>query len=105
MTADGSLRRFESVGSVIAMAYQGDFASDFWACWQALRAKLERQREDQSSNYSVPQSSCGMNAKKSDAKERRGSLGRLAGSAAQMHARPQKLVCKSLHSITTQPLK
>ena len=31
-------------------AYQGDFASDFWACCQALRAKLERQREDQSSN-------------------------------------------------------
>ena len=98
------LRRFESVGSVIAMAYQGDFASDFWACWQALRAKLEHEREDHSSKQSVPHTPNGMNAKNFDAKERRGSPGRLAGSAAQNACVVRrKLVCKSLQSIVNQP--
>ena len=56
------LRRFESVGSVIAMAYQGDFASDFWRLPTSLRAKSRASRDDPSSEQSVPYSSFGMNA-------------------------------------------
>ena len=100
-----SLRRFENVGSVIAMAYQGDFASDFWACWQALRAKLERQREDQSSKQSVPHTPGGMNKKKSDAKERRGSLVRLPQLCRLNACASAEIDSKSLQLITNHHCK